>query len=93
MKGIFSFRESWNLMEWQKQFSPELHQWCVYKVDVGQRILEKTFDDEESAERWALEQEKNFETPPSARPDVVEEASFESFPASDPPGWIDGKEQ
>lgn len=79
-------------MEWQAKYSDELKKWCVYKVDAGQRILDKTFDNEETAQEWAIEQQKNFNSPPSDNPDAVEEASFESFPASDPPGWIDQKD-
>lgn len=75
-------------MEWQTKFSPVLHKWCVYRVDCAQRFLEKSFDDGGAAREWARRKEKAFETPPSANPDAVEEASFESFPASDPPGWI-----
>lgn len=68
-----------------------LNMWCVYKVDAGQIHLDKAFPSQKGAQEWALEQEKNFETPPSPHPDQVEEASFESFPASDPPGWINSE--
>lgn len=75
-------------MEWRTKYNNDLHKWCVYRVDAAQRFLEKTFISREGADEWALAQEKNFETPPSHHPDCVEEASFESFPASDPPGWL-----
>ena len=76
-------------MEWYVKLDPNNGKWGVYKIDAAQSLLvkEKEFSDEESAREWATKQEKDFATPPSKNPDPVEEASFESFPASDPPAW------
>lgn len=80
-------------MEWQTKYNTDLKKWCVYKVDAYQRVLEKSFKDKDAAEEWATEQEKHFEHPIAKDADPVEEASLESFPASDPPAWIGGKKK
>jgi hypothetical protein len=73
-------------MEWQVKFEPktQLMPWNVYKVFDEGRILDKGFETEEEARAWAAQSEKRLH--PKGK-DKVEQASIESFPASDPPAW------
>ncbi len=75
-------------MEWQVKYEPATQEmpWSVYKTFNGQRILDRGFLTEEEAKQWASKQEK--ERYPEDKLNRVDEASAESFPASDPPAWI-----
>lgn len=77
-------------MEWQVKYQPMTGKqpWNVYKVFDGQSVFEKGFQSEEEARFWAQKAEMKHAHPegPEAM-SRVDEASAESFPASDPPAF------
>lgn len=76
-------------MEWQVQYEPSTRAdpWSVYKTFQGTHVFERGFLTEEEARHWAQKQEQRSERPQGEKLNKVDEASIESFPASDPPAW------
>ncbi len=72
-------------MEWQVRYEPQTRDepWSVYKSDNGKRIFEQGFSTEDEAINWADKKRKiQGDTP---KKNKIDEASKDSFPASDPP--------
>lgn len=76
-------------MEWHVKYEPRRSDlpWSIYRAVDGKRFFEKSFETEEEARYAAEKREKKHARPHGDKLGKVDEASFESFPASDPPAW------